>query len=97
MPQITMDSNLFRRLVDRYYKLEIEHRGFRALLEETKRLNPQNAKDIEALYQIATDALRNDPIWIEFDSEFGRAWAVEDDDAFLAVLDRFLSHRETGQ
>jgi hypothetical protein len=95
MPQIKIERNLFQRLVDRYYKLEIEHRGFRAMLDETKRRNPQNAKDIEAVYQMKTDLLRND--WIEFDSALSDASATGDDEAFLAVLDRFLSHRETGQ
>jgi hypothetical protein len=97
VPDITIDRKLFQRLVDRYYKLEIEHRSFRAMLDETKRRNPQNARDIEARYQMLTDSLRNDPFWIESEAESADAWAVEDDDAFLAVLDRFLSHRESGQ
>jgi hypothetical protein len=97
MPQIKIDRNLFGRLVGRWNKLEIEQRGFRAMLDEAKRRNPQNAKDIETLYQITTDSLRNDPVWIEFDSELAAAWATEDDDAFLGVLGRFLSHQETGQ
>ncbi|MGA2724788.1 MAG: hypothetical protein ABSG79_20555 [Bryobacteraceae bacterium] len=97
MPQITIDRDLFGRLVDRWNKLEIEHCGFRAMLERVKQQNPARAVDLEALYQMLTDSLRNDPIRIKFDSESAEAWATGDDDAFLRVLDRFLSHRETGQ
>ncbi len=97
MPLITIDRNLFRHLVDRWYKLEIQHRGFRELLEETKYRDSARSADIEALYQMKTDSLRNDPEWIEFDSESSGAWATEDDETFLRVLDQFLSRRESGQ
>lgn len=97
MPQIEIDRSLFRRLVNRWYKLEIEHRGFRALLEEAKRQDSARSADIEAMYQVTTDSLRHDPEWIEFDSELDDALAIEDDETFLRVLDLFLSRRETGQ
>ena len=97
MAYITLNRDLLLRLVDRWHKLEIENRGFRAMLEEAKRRDPARAKDIEALYQMQTDSLRNDPEWIEFDSESGGALATEDDAAFLQLLDRFLSRREIGQ
>jgi hypothetical protein len=95
MPQIKIDRNLFGRLVDRWNKLEIEQRGFREMLERVKQQNPARAADLEALYQVLTDSLRNE--WREFDSGLKDAWATEDDDAFLGVLDRFLSHLENGR
>ena len=55
MPQITIDRDLFGRLVDRWNKLEIEHCGFRAMLERVKQQNPARAVDLEALYQMLTD------------------------------------------
>lgn len=97
MPQIEIDRNLLLRLVDRWHELEIEHRGFRAMLDDTKRRNPTMATDYEALYQMKTDSLRNDPDWIEFDSELSGAIATEDDDAFLQLLDQFLSDRASEQ
>jgi hypothetical protein len=95
MPLIQVDRDLFRRLVDRYYKLEIEHRGFRAMFDAAKANNLALSNEMEATYQRITDSLRND--WIELDSELGDAWAIEDDDAFLRVLSQFLSDRESGQ
>jgi hypothetical protein len=95
MSSLSVDRKLFVRLVDRWNVLEIEHTGFRAMLEEVKRVNPGNAKDLEAVYQMTTDHLRNDPIEIEGERRLGDALFEEDDDAFLHELDLLLTHRQT--
>jgi hypothetical protein len=95
MPLITIDRDWFGLLVDRYYKLEIEHRGFRVVIDDFKARNSAFANDIEGVFQMKTDALRND--WIEADSQLNSAWAVEDDDEYLRVLGQFLSERLSGK
>ncbi len=97
MPLIEIDRSLFQCLMDRWYKLEIEHRGFRAMLERVKQKNPERAADLEAQCQMLTDSLRNDPKWIEFDSAMTGAWATEDDETFLRVLSHFLSDRASAR
>jgi hypothetical protein len=94
---VLIDRNLFQRLVDRWNVLEIEHRGFRAMLELVKQQNPANAAGLDAVYQMATDSLRNDPVEIDAESQMADAWAFEDEKTFLRELDRLLTHRQNAQ
>jgi hypothetical protein len=97
MPPFEIDRDLFRRLIKRYLRLEREYRGFRAMLDEAKQRNPAMAREFEAIWQIKTDLLRNDPVSIETESAFESAEATEDDELFLPVLAEFLTLRERGR
>ena len=95
---ITMDRVLFRWLVLRWLRLEIEDRGLRAVLAQAMKQNPAGAKDFAALLQMETNRLP--PAWIELESELQDALAIKDDPASLSVLSLFASllesRRESG-
>jgi hypothetical protein len=95
MAKITMDWVLFRWLVRRWLRLEIEDRGIQATLVQARLKNPTAAKEFEAVLQMTTDDLP--PSWIAFEAKLQEAMEEEDAVASLGFLSLFVSQMETRQ
>lgn len=95
MATIQVDRNLFGLLVDRWAQADLEVHAYRQVVRRAEQEHPDAAK----VFHLLLDFARNDQNArnMEIDSEMGTAWTVQDDEAFLRLLEFALCRSQSDQ